>query len=72
MIISKKMTPVCEGIFKIWPLGKELWDKMLNFDDNIGFTQWCYSENPGQKVQPKYGFGVGVDSPTITMSSGET
>ena len=50
----------------------ELWDKMLNFDDNIGFTQWCYSENPGQKVQPKYGFGVGVNSPTITMSSGET
>ena len=30
------MTPVCEGIFQILPLGMELWDKMLNFNDNIG------------------------------------
>ena len=30
------MTPVCEGIFQIWPLGMELWDKTFNFEDNIG------------------------------------
>ena len=58
---SLKMTPVCEGIFKIWPLGKELWDKMLNFDDNIGFTQWCYSENSGQKVQPTFNMDLELE-----------
>ena len=34
----KTTTPACEGIFQIWPLGRELWDKILNFEDKIGLT----------------------------------
>ena len=30
------MTPVCEGMFQISPLGIECWDKMFNFADIIG------------------------------------
>ena len=45
-----------------------MWDKMLNFEDNIGLTYYQYSENSGQQVQPKYGSGAGsgsrVDPPT--------
>ena len=37
MIIWKKY-PVCEGSFQIFPLGMELWKKMLNFKDNKGLT----------------------------------
>ena len=40
---------------------------MLNFEDNIRLTKYQYSENLGQKVQPKYGSGArarsGVDHP---------
>ena len=32
----EKVTPVCEGIFHIWMLGMELWNKTFNFEDNIG------------------------------------
>ena len=45
-----KTTPVCEGMFQIWPLGTELWDKMLNFKDNIGLTYYQYNENSSQKM----------------------
>ena len=35
----EKTTPVSEGFFfQIWSLGTELWDKILNFEDNIGLT----------------------------------
>ena len=30
------LDPVCEGISQIWPLGRELWDKIFNFEDNTG------------------------------------
>ena len=40
----------------------ELWDKMLNFKDNIGLT-YQYSENSGQNVEPKY--GSGIDPPIL-------
>ena len=33
---SQKTTPVCEGMLQIWPLARELCDKMFNFEDNIG------------------------------------
>ena len=33
---TSEMTPVCEGIFQIWQLGTELWDKTFNFEDDIG------------------------------------
>ena len=36
IILKKKTTPVCEGIFQIWPVGMELPDKMFNFENNIG------------------------------------
>ena len=32
----------------------ELWDKMLNFEDNIWLTEYQYSEDSYQKVQTKY------------------
>ena len=30
------LDPVCVGISQIWPLGRELWDKIFNFEDNTG------------------------------------
>ena len=33
--LSQKMTPVCEGMFQIWPIGMKLWDKTFNFEDKI-------------------------------------
>ena len=32
----EKITPIFEGIFQIGQFGMELWDKMFNFEGNIG------------------------------------
>ena len=78
---QKKTTLLCEGIFQIQPPGMELWDKTLNFEDSMelwdktlnfedsmhGLKGYQYSENSGQKLQPKYWCGAvsisGVDFP---------
>ena len=38
MIIWKKQPLSVKDFFQIGSLGTELWDKILNFEDNIGLT----------------------------------
>ena len=38
MIIWKEQPLSVKDFFQIWSLGTELWDKILNFEDNIGLT----------------------------------
>ena len=44
------MTPICEGIFQIWQLGMELWNKMFSFEDNI--VLWHYSKQSSWENDP--------------------